>query len=326
MPSPTTEHSQASPPPEQLHFSLLGDAAGAPPLRLLEPIVSLQLTPFAAKAARATGATTVGELASAVFDPSKDYRFLGQGHLEEIRRKIEEFIGVPPFQKELMIDLPSLVRLSLADLDPCDRALIAMRLNLQQLVPLTPQESREALIALEIDKGRKALQVLDRARHKNSKKVCSFMELIFHGFVQPWMVQREGIAHEREITSFLFETSSFRLHPSKNDDRYGESQQRDNFRNFEKSLQLLQLLTGSDFLFANFLLPLSPKIWVLTPRDQERSRRVINDATMLMGNSQQPAILRSLAKAIEACRFEQWESCRRETIERLLFWTFADDN
>jgi hypothetical protein len=137
---------------EQLHLPFHDEEGGIPPLRLLEPIASLNLTPFAAKAARGTGVATVGELAAFVFDPSKECRGLGQGHIDEIRRKIEQFVGRPPYAREKNFDIASLLRLSLCDIEASQRALIVSRCKLQEVVPLSPQESREAENTLLKDK------------------------------------------------------------------------------------------------------------------------------------------------------------------------------
>jgi hypothetical protein len=328
---------------EQLHLPIHDEVHGIPPFRLLEPINSLRLTPFAAKAARGIGASTVGDLAAFVFDPAKDCRSLGQGHIEEIRRKIELFAGKPPYQPELRFDFASLLRLSLSEIESNQKAIIVAYCELQQVIPLSSQESREAENSLAKDKEKKFLQTVEAARRKNGAKIPSLLEMVFHGLVRPWMTKRGGAAHEREITMFLFEAQQECLEPSaipseqpaasaamtSSEEKVtvfsGQREEEVSFLDyplFEKGLSLLSLIANSPFLFSGHVCHVDGKVWALTLQDKARALAILQDAAMLIGKGKEGTSLKALAKAVEECRFEQWDPCAYASIERLLFWHF----
>jgi hypothetical protein len=298
---------------EQLHLPFQDGEQGIPPLRLLEPISSLHLTPFAAKAVRGIGVATVGNLAIFVFDPSKECRSLGQGHIEEIRRKIEHFVGKPPYAREQRLEISSLLRLSLCNIDPSEKALIVTQCQLQQIAPLSPQESREAEVSLTRDKERKFQQAIEKVRLKDSEKIRALLDMIFCGFVRPWMQQRGGIAHEREIFMFLFEIQVI-------DGQGGLLE----YRLFEKSLTLLTLIADTSFLFSQSLCHVEGKIWALSPPEQVRTLEILQDAKMLIGKGREGVGINALAIALEECRFEQWDPSAHASTERLLFWYYLD--
>ena len=310
---------------EQLRFPFQDGEKGITPLRLLEPISSLHLTPFAAKAVRGIGATTVGDVAAFIFDTSKDYRGLGQGHIEEIRRKVEQFVGTPPYQKEQHIDVASVLRLALADIEPKERAAIVTRYQLQQLVLLSAQESREAEVMLAIDKERKFAKIIEKAKRKSSEKILSLLNMIFNGFILPWMQQRFGIASEQEISMFLFESQGPLTSCTESSSLSVRKESAEgiiDYKLFERSLTILQLLTSTSMLFSQSLYPVANQVWAISEQDQARARAILQDAHILIGKRNEKESLYALAQAVEECRFGQWDPCACAAIERLLFWYY----
>lgn len=310
---------------------------GILPLRLLEPLSSLNLTPFAAKAVRSIGATTVGDLAGYVFDPAKECRALGQGHLEEIRRKIEQFVGSPPYAREYHFDVASSVRLSLSDVELSERAALVMLFRLQQVAPLSPQESREAEAFLLKDKERKLQGILEKARVRGTEKTLDLLDRIFCGLLQPWIVRRGGIAHEREISQFLFErcppfppleisrSSASTPHELSHPTPPATGRAPFEFDLFERSLFLLTLITGHNFLFSQHLCHVAGKLWAVSPQAKAQAEAVISDAQTLIGSGKRNTTsLHGLAKAVEKCRFSQWDACTEAGIQRLLFWHYYE--
>jgi hypothetical protein len=294
------------PTPEQLQLPLSQTEEGLVPFRLLEPLSSLGLTPFALKAAKASKTSTVGELATLVFEKDKECMGMGQGHIEEIRRKIELFIGPPPYALEHSIDFGSLLRMTLLPLDGSDRGIIATRCQLQSIVALTPQESKEAEMALLRDRDGKFAKALEAARLKGASTASSLLEQIFVGLVRPWIARRGGIAHERELVQFCYEISNGL-----------------DFETLERVRALLQNLLQLPFLFASSLCQVEGSIWALSDKDRERALQIITDAKALVGKEQEGANLKDLARALARCRFTGWEECSSHTIERILFWHFT---
>ena len=294
------------PSAEQLQLPLAQAEEGLPSFRLLEPIASLGLTPFALKAAKASKAATVGELASLVFEKDKECLSMGQGHIDEIRRKIELFIGRPPYALEQRIDFGSLLRLTLLPLDGGDRGIIAIRCQLQSIVGLTPQESKEAEMALLRDRDATFEKALETARLKGATTALSLLEEIFAGLIHPWIARRGGIVHEQELVQFCYEKSNSQ-----------------DLTTFERIRTLLQNLLQTPFLFASSLCRVEGAIWALTDKEQARAVQIISDAKTLVGKEQDKANLKELARALSRCRFTGWEECSSHTIERILFWYFT---
>jgi hypothetical protein len=278
---------------------------GMASLRLIEPISSLHLTPFAVKAVKAIK-ETVGDLAAYVFEEGSDCRGLGQSHLEEIRLKLEEFVGHPPYRKSANIDLSSLLRIGLSAVEPPHKAIIVSMCCLQPLVPLTPQETREAEIALSKDGKRKFLTIIQTVRPKASEKLLPILNTIYDRYVQPWICRREGMAHEDEIYQFLFERSTISDHAL-----------------FDRGVHLIFLLTGNRLLVSNSATNVKGQLWTSSPQKLEQALSILRDAEMLTRKGAEKIDLQGLAKAITKCLLDGWEDISPPTIERLLFWHYA---
>lgn len=285
---------------------LIDNEEGLLPLRLIEPIASLQLTPFAAKAAKATGAMTVGDLATLVFEQEKTCRGLGQGHIEEIRRKIELFVGVPPYKKEQTIDLPALLRLCLFNADSLDRAIIIIQCRLQQLAPLTIQESREGEMALLRQKDVKFQKAIETCRSKVGDRTKELLGKLGEGFVQNWASGRGGVIHESELYQFLYERGT----PM-------------NYGTFELAWKTIENISGTTLPATFNLFPIEKGLWARSPKEQSRALTILQDAHTLRGSTLQPTNLKGLAQAIMRCRFQEWENCSSHFIERLLFFSYS---
>ena len=292
--------------PEQLQLPLTPTEEGLSPFRLLEPISSLGLTPFALKAAKGAKASTVGELAALVFERDKECLGMGQGHLEEIRRKIDEYIGRPPYALDHHIDFGSLLRLALFPLDGAQKGIIVTRCGLQSIVHLTTQESKEAEMALLRDREGKFLNAVEAARAQVATTTQSLLEQVFVGLVRPWMVRRGGVVHEEELRQFCFEKSK-----------------EIDCRTFGGVIALLEHLLKVSFLFAPFLCQVQGQLWALSTQEQTWAREILLDAQTLARKEEGGTSLKELARALARCRFTGWEECSSHTIERILFWNEA---
>lgn len=320
-----------SDPSDQLRLPFDTNEEGIPPFRLFEPLSSLNLTPFAAKAIRSIGASTIGDAALFVFDPTKECRGLGQGHLEEIRRKIEEFVGPPPYSREYSFDIASLLRLSLSTLEPSERAFVVTFFRLQQAVFVTPQEMREAEVMLLKDKDRKFKGIIEKAAVKSGNRTRELLDLVFCGLLRPWMVRRGGLAHEHEIHQFFFEHSRlpyYEKHPPSST-LLPNPQKRDStplgFDLFERCLHLLTLLTGLGFLFSEHLCHVIGKVWAISEQEKAQAQAILDDAMMLFRNRNADTSLQDLAAAVKQCRFGQWDTCPASLIRGFLFWHYLEE-
>ena len=279
---------------------------GLPPFRLQEPISSLALTPFAARAAHGSKVSTVGELAVLVFERDKECLSMGQGHIEEIRRKIEQFVGKPPYAQERHIDISSLLRLALIPLEGLDRGIIAIRCQLHNVATLSPQEIKEAEMALLSDRDGKFTRAMETAQQKIAAPTLSFLEQVFKGLIRPWLDQRGGVTHECELKQFCFEKS-------KDID----------YATFGRVWVLFERLLNTPFLFSSFLCHVRGKVWAFSEKEA-LVRGIISDAQALIREGQGGANLKELARALSRCRLAEWEECTPPTVARILFWSFTD--
>lgn len=279
-----------------------GMEEGIAPLRLEEPITSLQLTPFALKAARTTPAKTVGQLASFVWQ--KEVKGLGQGHIDEIKEKIRQFVGTPPFSYEHSIDWASLLRLSVSHLENIDKAILVSYSQLQTLVPLSPQETREAQIVLQRSGSTPFQNSLSKAQKKTVESLPPLISTIFTSIVKPLIVKRGGIIHSIELKELLFEQGSIRNYPL-----------------FDRTINLLEALCTQSPLFSAQLFIVRQSFWTISPTYQRLADALLEEADVVLqkGNATN---LHTLAYGLARCQMCQWEAWPLETIKRLLFWQY----
>ena len=270
--------------------------------RLQEPIASLALTPFAARAAIGSKAATVGELASLIFERDKECLGMGQGHIEEIRRKIEQFVGSPPYPLEQQVDFGSLLRLALLSLESLDRSIIAIRCQVQTIAAIPPQEIKEAEMALLRDRDGKFARAIEAAQQKADAALRPLLEQLFIGLIRPWLIRQGGIAHEREFKQFCFERSTDL-----------------DSTTFGHLWTLLEHITSKGaFLFAPLLSSAPGGLWAISEKERTFAAEIIEDAKIL--SQDERANLNELARVLFRCRSAKWQECTPAIIERILFW------
>jgi hypothetical protein len=285
-------------------FQFVTENEGIPPLRLTEPITSLQLTPFALKAARSTGVKNVGELATFIWQ--KEGKGLGQGHIEEIRRKIEQFVGKPPFLHEHIIDWTALLRLALSPLESTDKSILVTYTQVQSLVPLSPQETKEAQILLHRNAKEKFQDTLIKAQKKTIEVLQPLTSTVFKSLVKPLILKRGGVVHSLELNELLLEHGTISSYPL-----------------FDKTICLLESLLGQTPLFLSQLYHVPKSFWAISPSYQRLANTVLEDAHSLL-KKETPTNLHSLAYVLARYRMSQWDAWPIDAIKRLLFWQFLN--
>ncbi len=271
---------------------------GILPLRLLEPATSLEVTPFAGKAIRATGLNSIRELAEFVFDRPEECRTMGQAHLEEIRTKIEQFVGRPPYTKTDHLDLQSLLRLFLQNLDPQDRSFFLLYTNLASLVPVNPSLIKEAQMALsrnKLERFNKVLMTLKGQRFDDRK---ALVKNIYEGIVQPWVASLGGVVHKEELYAFAYTRSSLQSYDA-----------------FDQTMKILGLVMGETFLFESSLFAIKRGVYTETENLKNVAVQLLDMSDALLSNQYQNAadLAFLLAKNLPL---------RRSRIRSLLFWAY----
>lgn len=171
--------------------------------RLLEPISSLGLTTFAHKALASRQLKTVEEVILFLKEPQG----LGQGHLDELKTKLEAFVGKEPFKKRRTIHWQSLVRLLCHDLEAKERYVLLARYGLQELYPITLVEQQEV--------NRWSEEQIEKAHHLVRDKRAMLDASLFkiqEAFIRPWMRLQDGLCSKKEILAHLFQLSEDRTH------------------------------------------------------------------------------------------------------------------
>lgn len=174
-----------------------------PNFRLLEPLSSLSLTTFAHKALTSRQLKTVEEVILFLKEPQG----LGQGHLDELKAKIEAFVGKDPFKKRQTIHWLSLVRILCHDLEAKERYVLLARYGLQELYPITVSEQQEV--------NRWSEEQIEKAHQLVRDKRTQLNEALFkiqEAFIRPWMRIQDGLCSKKEILAHLFQLSEDRAH------------------------------------------------------------------------------------------------------------------
>jgi hypothetical protein len=275
---------------------------GILPLQLLEPAVSLDVTPFAARAIRATGLGTTHDLADFVFNKREEALAMGQAHVEEIRQKILQTIGPPPFAKTMHLDIPSLIRLFLQPLDPQDRSFFLLRTNLDTLVPIIISLLKEPQMALTRNKDERFSKIITLLNSKGSELRKTLIHTVYEGLLRPYIASQGNIIHTEELLAHIYLLSST---PS--------------FINLRQAMMVLGLVTQESFLFESTLFKASNGLYALTEDSCTIASSLLELANSLppRKNPKSPQKASDLASLIS-----RHLPLQKSRIADLLFWAY----
>jgi hypothetical protein len=272
-----------------------------PDFRLDEPIESLQLSPFAYKAATGKGLKRVEEAAKIVLLPKKENIGLGLGHLDEIKAKVLAFLGPLPFEKKGTVHFDSLVRLLLSSVDTKDRAFFLNYFHLASIFPLKPAELSE------LEKWTPEMKHKSYERTLHSLKtnfrghlIKKFTE-ITHAFLIPWLHIRQGISCQAELEERLF-----MLAANKN------SQQT------KYILQLFEAILDTKNLFSLTLFPIAPTFYASSQAVCHRAEHVQNQAKSYFYTPDICYPFDTLATFLLRDFTQVWAEISREFIEKVI--------
>lgn len=170
------------------------------PYFLQEPIHVLGLSLQAESCLLEHGLKTLSELLAHNF---RDYVFMkgmGQGHIDEVKKKLEKYIGGRSVKKTFTIDFQSLI-LSLSHGINFKRlSQYLMKYNLGSEIPLTPSEKIE-IKAFEHSKDMSWQREVQAQLSQEATKMQLLQQLerVAKAFIIPWVDARGGIATEEEI-------------------------------------------------------------------------------------------------------------------------------
>lgn len=174
------------------------------PYYLQEPIQGLGLSFQAEACLNEHGLKRVSDLLAHNF---RDYVFLkgmGQGHIDEVQKKLKVFIGGRSVKKARIIDFKSLVLSLSVGINFKKLSLFLEDYGLAHCVPLTSSEKVELkAFGLSKDEGWRS-EVLDLFDVESRKsEAVESLRKIMQAFVLPWMLNRQGVATQEEIVERL---------------------------------------------------------------------------------------------------------------------------
>lgn len=207
VPDTSTINSSASPfqSQSQLEFDLGYDyQAYVEPYFLNESIQMLGLTSQAENCLCEHGMKTVADLLAFNFKQFVFMKGMGQGHIDEVKKKLEKYVGARSLKYAYTIDFRSMF-LGLTIGVPFKKlSLFLKRFNLADEVPLTLAEKIEAR-TFENSKDKNVQdEVLAFLKNPDKHKEALLqLEKIAKVFLIPWARSRCGIATEDELTERL---------------------------------------------------------------------------------------------------------------------------
>ena len=172
---------------------------------LTEPIQVLRLSPHAEKILLANTKKLIQDLIGL---ESRDYlplKGMGQGHIDEIQQKLQEYIGGRDLYHCREINFVALLRSLLGSLDRKKISIALEPFHLAELFTLTSAEAVEAR-HLSADKREEWLQQI-KGEFKSELRLQYLhgsMKKVIEVFVKPWIRQRNGFATQDEIEERIF--------------------------------------------------------------------------------------------------------------------------
>lgn len=193
---------------EQMEFDLgSGHREWMKSLRLEEPIIYLNLSYYTAKALGGHGKKTIGDLI-AIKDDEWLSLGMGQGHIDETKTKLLEYMGRDGMsQHSYNIDFSSLLRNILSDIEPSKAYLIMQPYKLEQLIDLTLAEKAQLRLLDNSKQKKMQQQILQGLCNTKKSYLITKMNEIIATFIKPWMRRRGDLVMACEIEERFFNVS-----------------------------------------------------------------------------------------------------------------------
>lgn len=174
------------------------------PLILLEPIQVLSLSSQTEKILEGYNKRSLKDLLDLNLNDLVFFKGIGQGHVDEIRQKLEHYIEGKSLEKSTTIDFISLIRILTAQLDRRKVFIYLDSFGLGDTLSLSPSDSVEVRRLSSEEKNNACQEIKE---HLQDPIYFNLMQKIFKEifqvFVQPWMQQRDGLATAEEVIERL---------------------------------------------------------------------------------------------------------------------------
>ncbi len=179
-----------------------------PSIKLQEPIKVLKLSPVAAKVLEQHGIHLLNDLYKKKPGDLVYIKGLGQGHIDEIEKKMSEYLGEGQLERSRSVDFVGLLRAFLSELRPKEAALVLQPHRLSHLFKLTAAEEAEMRHLSNEQKEDLRTQICENLKRRDSF-LSEQLESVIAVFVKPWIVGRLGLATHEELLERLERVSTY---------------------------------------------------------------------------------------------------------------------
>lgn len=170
------------------------------PYLLQEPIQVLQLSKPIEKTLIDKGHKSLGELQQI----SLQGLGLGQGHIEEIKRKVKQYKEGKAQARTSRIDFESFIKCLFADLEWKKAYVMLAPFEIVKWLQLSPADSADVKKLTFENRQRWCDEVASQLKNESkSLMLQTFFSTLEETWVKPWMMARGGLAKEEEIMESL---------------------------------------------------------------------------------------------------------------------------
>lgn len=169
-----------------------------------EPIHVLGLSGQAEKGLQRHDKFILKDLIEADFQDFIFLKGLGQGHLDEIQKKLQAHLETREIYQSKTIDFSAWLRSLCASLDKKKACATAEAHNIEELFPLTPAEVVEVRNLVAETRQKWIQETLNELKSEKRRETCRYtMQQVVEAYIAPWMRRRGGVASYDEILDHL---------------------------------------------------------------------------------------------------------------------------
>lgn len=182
------------------------------PLFLDEPIRVLGLSHFPDRFLRERGVKYIRDLLASDFREFVFGKGMGQGHIEEVRKKLESYVGERDAARSFEIDVRSLLQVICRDVDFKQCFVLLQEFGLENTLSGTPLELAEMRqLSLENRETLKRFAWKELRHEERLQATRQRLSALTAAFFLPWVRKRAGICTWLEIEE-RFHASALQPH------------------------------------------------------------------------------------------------------------------
>lgn len=173
------------------------------PFFLQESVEILKLSSHADRFLRSSGYETIEQILKLDFSDMSLLKGLGQGHIEEIRTKLKEFVRGRSLHNRSCVDYISWARALFNGMDKRVVGVAFEKFDLADALPMSLTEKME-IKKLPQEKKQDWLCHFKNTCKSHRELFDQHLSAVLETFVAPWMLGRGGIASTAELKEFAW--------------------------------------------------------------------------------------------------------------------------